>query len=92
MIENPLMKSAPSAQGARKKPLAIVGPLRGRLDALHVGADLRLREREGGADLAGRHLRQPEQAELLHLLDDRLVSTNWRTISVIAFCSSVFSM
>ena len=39
-------------------PVAVVGALRGRLDALHVGADLGLREREGGADLAGRHLRQ----------------------------------
>ena len=52
--------------------------------------------------------RDPEQPELLHLLDDRLrelvrvrrsarpcgmicSSTNWRTISMMAFCSSVFS-
>src|SRR5260221_968439 len=110
-------------------PFAVIALLGGRLDPLHVRTDLGLREREGGADLAGRHLRQevvlllvgaelhqqvgtdevgvddtgdrdpaarelfddhrvgghvephaavllgdrhPEQAELLHLLDDRL--------------------
>ncbi len=33
-------------------PLAVLALLGGRLDPLHVGADLGLREREGGADLA----------------------------------------
>src|ERR1700710_472 len=39
-------------------PVAVLALLGVGLDALDVGADLRLREREGGADLAGRHLRQ----------------------------------
>src|SRR3954447_15687973 len=39
-------------------PVAVLALLGGRLDALDVGADLGLGEREGGADLAGRHLRQ----------------------------------
>ena len=37
---------------------AVVDLLGRRLDRLHVGAELRLAEREGGAELAGGHLRQ----------------------------------
>jgi hypothetical protein len=43
--------------------VAVVGLPAGRLDGLDVGAQLGLGEAEGGADLAGRHLRQ--QALLL---------------------------